>query len=381
MTSGRIRVALGLGRARRRAEARSEAAVRAAPRRARSLRSVIRPRRLQATSSVRPKRCPSEEPRLLPGHPDEQPQGEAGDGQQREPDQRSRAANARRLHAAASPSHPLRRREPEQRQRVRQHRAHRQGEPETRARQRGIVGQHPVSRRRPGRRDSRDLRARARSRRRDAARGSPPLAPRRPGTRRSSSAARSPRAAPAPRRRRSPPSAAPRPARAPSARCRGCARGRTGRSRPDSSSSPSPSPESRSKSRWPSALRWIMKKRKTSTPDLLQELVDGHVGGPARRLLHLLAAAGERDELVHHQLDPLRRTAERADRRAHEGELLDVVGALDVDHRDRSRAGTSRGGRRCRAAGRSARRVLLTSTRSRSRPSSVARSQTAPSAS
>ena len=65
--------------------------------------------------------------------------------------------------------------------------------------------------------------------------------------------------------------------------------------------------------------------------DLAEQLVDRDVGGAALGLLHLLAAARERHELVHHQLELFHRTAERADRGAHEGELLDVIGALHVD--------------------------------------------------
>ena len=39
--------------------------------------------------------------------------------------------------------------------------------------------------------------------------------------------------------------------------------------------------------------------------DLGEQLVDGDVGRAALALLHLLAAARERHELVHHQLEPL----------------------------------------------------------------------------
>ena len=66
--------------------------------------------------------------------------------------------------------------------------------------------------------------------------------------------------------------------------------------------------------------------------DIGEKLVDGDVGRSARRLLHLLARARQRHELVHQQFDSVLRHTQGLCRCAHVGKLVDVVRALHVDY-------------------------------------------------
>ena len=115
--------------------------------------------------------------------------------------------------------------------------------------------------------------------------------------------------------------------------------------------------------------------------DGVEQIVEQHeIAGPLRQA-HRLAVAYERHELAEDDLELVRIVAEGVHTGLQPRHVAVVVRTPDVDQQRRCRGRTCRGGRRCRAAGRSARRRSSRARGPCRRRTPVVRSQMAPSSS